>query len=395
MQRLEEPLAEPPFHCILSALHDNVAVTVLSLLDVSQRCICSATSLGLRAACLRADSQATHLRAGGIHGGEQRLSKCTILCWQRFKNLCILELLGNADDFFLQRLNGLLPALRTLNCARSESLTDAGVFSLAADAVSRSALRHVDFTFCQNTTYGATIKLRRALPSLELIRRQPAWLDAHFLTPFGGDGASSVEKHTYYADGAFNFSRREQSRGYVRFFRESDEGFLFDSLQYSNFGGVTGSPAWGQLGEFVYRPGVALRPVGDLQAFCDTSASGLDLQAPVERNVLVAQALSGLRVPPTWPPVNDDDVPLGQSVFLLRDGTRLPTGIQLEEASAREAVSMVSRMELRPLDTLMPPAFLVDEIEAFELQRESFESQHSLEMLEAMEEALHRMLGGD
>lgn len=239
-----------------------------------------------------------------------------------------------------------------------------------------STLRSIDLTFSEGTTYGATIFLRRALPGLELVRRQPATLDGCFLTPFGDN---SVERHTYYADGSFSFSRTQQSKGYVRFLKkEPDQEFLYDSMQYSDFRGVMGWPPWAR---FFYRPGVALK-----------------FAAPTEgnsvRNVLVAQMLSDIRAPEAWPPVADEKVPLGQSVYIREDGEVLPSQAPADAAQQGAAV-MVSRMEVQPLECLMPPASLVDEIEGFELQRRRFENLQRVEVLVAMEEHLHRFLQGE
>jgi len=279
------------------------------------------------------------------------------------------------------RLAGLLPNLSSMSCVSSPLLTDAGLSSLALTLGPGSALREIDLTFCYRTTYAASTKLRQELPLLNLVRRQPRCFDGQFVTPFG---RASIEAHTYFADASFDFSRQSQSRGYVRFLQEHPNGFFTDSLQYSNFGEQHGFPAFCK---YLYRPGVALKQVADL-----------DVPGPCGsvRNVLVAQALVGFRAPPEWPPVPDDDVPLGESVFVLADGTQLRHGVGMEDARDRGAVGMVSRMEVLPLESLMPPlnGRLVQEIEAFEQEMHRWASQYDAEALEQMEESLHRNFGG-
>ncbi|CAK0848551.1 unnamed protein product, partial [Prorocentrum cordatum] len=220
----------------------------------------------------------------------------------------VLDLGACASDEALARLWGRLPALEELGCVGSPGLSDAGLAHLAgpapggADAGAhgcRAALRRVDITCCPGTSYGAAVALRRRLPGLELVRRLPAWLEGRFLTPFGGDGP---EVHTYYADGAFEFTRSVQSRGYVRYLRHSDDGsFMKDSLQYSNFVGE-----WPLWAKFFYCPGVSVKYPAE------PSPGAV-------RSVLVAQALGEVEAPEAWPAVPDEGVPLGGSVMVRED----------------------------------------------------------------------------
>lgn len=358
-------------------LPDGTLDAALGLLDPASRSLCGAACATLREACARVDGRLLELlvvpedTAGGTSGLMRRLRPyCS-----RLQMLQTLDLTGHAEDRLVLAIGGLLPQLVRLCCTRSPLLTEKALESLAADS-GRQALREVDLVFCRHIGYAATIRLRRSLPSLELVRRQPAWLEGRFLTPFAGAGPK-VEMHTYYADGSFDFTRPQQSRGYVRYLQEGD-GFLYDSLQYCNFGGFEGWPPWGR---FLYRPGVALR----------ASSQG-------DRSVLVAQSLNGMRAPTEWPDVPDDEVPLGRSVLLREDGSRLAPGTRLEDAMQDGAAAMVSRMEVQRLEAPMPPAALVEEIEAFERERAAFEAQvqeaHGAQLLAALEEQLHHSLGG-
>jgi len=353
----------PPLQASGAALTEHAFNSALDVLDPNHRGACCCVSRAFRAACDHVNSHAGVLRVW---------SEVPDTFFTRFPNLCTLDLTGVADDRSLARLRGLLPRLSTLVCVECPLLTDDGLGSLASDPI-RCTLRSIDLTFSEGTSYGATIVLRRALPGLELIRRQPASFDGCFLTPFG---EGRVEIHTYYADGSFKFSRTQQSKGYVRFLKKKpNEDFFYDSLQYSDFRGVMGWPPWAQ---FFYRPGVALK-----------FATSMDGSSA--RNVLVAQLLSGIRAPEAWPPVADDKVPLGQSVYIREDGEVLLSQAP-GEAAEHGAAAMVSRMEVQQLESLMPPASLVDEIEAFELERKRFEDVQRVEVLVAMEEHLHRFL---
>ncbi|CAK0848549.1 unnamed protein product, partial [Prorocentrum cordatum] len=292
----------------------------------------------------------------------------------------VLDLGACASDEALARLWGRLPALEELGCVGSPGLSDAGLAHLAgpapggADAGAhgcRAALRRVDITCCPGTSYGAAVALRRRLPGLELVRRLPAWLEGRFLTPFGGDGP---EVHTYYADGAFEFTRSVQSRGYVRYLRHSDDGsFMKDSLQYSNFVGE-----WPLWAKFFYCPGVSVKYPAE------PSPGAV-------RSVLVAQALGEVEAPEAWPAVPDEGVPLGGSVMVREDGSHMPLGTGVSDAAAQGAVAMVSRMEVLAPERSMPPEDLVAEIEAFERERREFETQQE-HLLPFLEDHMRRLL---
>lgn len=387
-----------------SALDDS-----LELLDVISRASFGHTCRALRTASCRVDAHLLELRLvapdsahARAHGPQKPQPRQPLPPFGRLRVLQALDLTGQAQDDLLEGLAGHLPKLLRLCCARSPHLTDRGLDSLAADASgARAALREVDLTFCPGTSYGATIHLRRAQPSLQLIRRLPVWLEGRFLTPFAGAGAA-VETHTYYADGTFDFKRAQQSRGYVRYLREADvedEGFLYDSLQYCNFEGGPGWPHWAR---FLYRPGVAVRAAARDEALL---APGVDSPAAgrgqkVTQQVLVAQGLTGMWAPVEWPRVPDAAVPLGGVVLMRQDGTQFPVGTRLDETLEDDAAAMVSCMEVQPLQQTMPPDSLVMEIEDFERERLAFENRlwraaaDGAPSLFELEQQLHRILGG-
>jgi len=373
------PLLQTPDAFVgLATLPGPVMYQILGFLDFLERSLCCSVASVWKQCCVGVDQHIPLLRVTA----DSILLKKHSPCLSRLSSLRTLEISGVAEDKLVIRLAELLESLTSLVCVGSPRLTDAGLVGLSkALEPHSSALREVDLTFCHNTTYGATLRLRKELPLLELVRRQPRCFDGRFVTPFGG---STVEAHTYYADASFTFTRQSQSRGYVRFLTQHENGFYTDSLQYSNFGEQHGLPAFCK---YLYRPGVALRQCADLE---EPGPHGSI------RNVLVAQALSGFRAPGEWPPVPDEGVPLGESVFITAGGVPLPRGLGMEEARDRGATGMVSRMEVIPLEASMPPLDgpLVKEIEAFQQEMTAWASHYAPETLERMEAQLHRAFGG-
>jgi len=243
-------------------------------------------------------------------------------------------------------------------------VTDEGLITLFSSLGATSSLRYLDLTFCGQTSYGATLKLRRACPLLKTIRRVPDWFDGHVITPFG---PTSNETHTYYADGSFSYA--SGAKGYILKVREYvDKNFVAITLQFSRRRNDE-NRSWEV---FFHLPEVALRPAADM---C--------IEDSRVRNVLVAQSLLDpysdplYGEPVAWPRVLVDDLPLGHSCFFLEDGSLdddLPfasTGVDqlLREAIDQGAVGMLSRMQILPLDSDMPPSDLVRELEELELQR--------------------------
>lgn len=364
----------------IGSFPENITELVLRFLDFDECGRCTSASSALHRGCEKIFHHTEWIRV--LKGSCMEVGRGG--AYRCLPTLRTLDVSQCASDTLLHNLVGLVPKLSCLRCNSSPLLTDDGVGSLAVDPECRSNLEEIDLTFCRNTTYGGTLQLRRALPRLKLIRRQPAYLDGHFLTPFGG---STIEIHTYYADGAFDFSRREQSRGYVRHFeskecQERSDNFLKDSLQYCNFDGT--DMGWPEFARFLYRPGVAIRQgrhASDDDAFCAHS-------------VLVAQNMNGMHAPDVWPPIPDNEVPLGESIYFDESGERLASGLNMQDAIGHGAVSLISRMEVRPLECLMPPLDLVEEIAAFEQLRHAFERLLQPHGVEMMQLSLHHVLGG-
>mmetsp|Transcript_29303 Transcript_29303/g.93927 ORF Transcript_29303/g.93927 Transcript_29303/m.93927 type:complete len:280 (+) Transcript_29303:680-1519(+) len=243
-----------------------------------------------------------------------------------------------------------VPNLKRLCMAGSQLLTDAGLFELGESSERRrDTLEYIDITFCNGTTYGATLPLRRLFSNNLVIRRQPAWLDGQFRTPFG-----EGEVHTYWADGTFSFTRPHESTGYVRHLRR-EGNVLCDSLQYIDFDAPPFWPAWVK---YCYRPGVALQRVPS-----DGADDGLNAG---EHSVLVGQLLIGLLPPmglPSPPPALEVG---GQAYFDVEGNPVAPA----PDDGIPSAHLMVSRMPVMPPSEghLMPPLELIERIEAFEAE---------------------------
>ena len=244
------------------------------------------------------------------------------------------------DDSFIMVVMlqlGLFPNLQLLRIRSCEGVSDVGLDALSRSTAAAS-LRCIDISFCTNTSYKGTFCLRDRLPNLEVLRRQPEWLDGQFETPFAG-AVDEVEVHVYYADGSFSFNRRSESNGFVCQLYKWDDDFLGDKLQYNNFSIPVGWPSWAP---FCFRPGVCL-----LRLHTNES--------PSTRTILVGQYSQGLR-----PPQNrilmemaKETVPVGESRYF----DAITHDILTE---ARHNAIMISRMRIQPLTQLMPPQTLVD-----------------------------------
>jgi len=288
-------------------------------------------------------------------------------------------------------------------------------------------LRYVDLTYCDNVSYHDTLLLRGSMlaaaaaeqqqstttpnnhhPPSIIIRRQPSWMDGRFETPFANDGV-----HTYWPDGSFQYERAQASRGFllrvrriVRDDRDDSQHRVQTKVQYTNFDPPNG--AWPEWARQMYRPGVSLlwRDGDDAEIENTTTAAADDNNTdstvttkgekhsppPREKGtILVAQRTRGMHPPSDeWPKVEHWSLPIGKSVYFDRDGSRLSDDAADDDNSDRRFV-MVTRMRVRPLETLTPPAELLEQNRNFVQQ---YTGRHG-GAEHAMEENLHRMLGGE
>ena len=249
-----------------------------------------------------------------------------------------------------------LEKIRMRHC----KVTDVGLQYLSQSlSATRNNLKTVDIAFT-DTTYDGTFVLRDNIPSLQLIRRQPEWLDGQFHTPFNG------EIHTYYADGSFSFDREFQSNGFVVELYQFGENYLGDKLQYNNFEPPAGWPPWAR---FCYRPGVSLLRLKN-------------------NTVLVGQMTSGIRPPNDLELMKSaqDIVPSCQSRYFdpLTHSVSPP-----DPDLFTQTLVMVSKMRVEPLGQLMPPAELVDACRNTCMGRRTLDADN---FLITEEERLHDIL---
>ena len=283
-----------------------------------------------------------------------------------FTSLVELDLGENGSDDFLQSTARCFPSLQRLSLVASRGVTDRSLRTLTMNASYKPRLTYLDITYCHNTSYRATLPLRRAFDNGIVIRRQPEWMDGHFETPFPNDGI-----HTYWADGSFKFAR-DSIRGHILRvcrFDPSNNNHACTQLQLANFQPPS---TWAEWTRVVYRPGVSILHIED-------KSDGGD------RTLLVAQAQRGTKAPKHWPKPHHNELPIGVSTYYTRDGD------VLEEPALSDV--MVTRMRVLPLDSLMPPEDVVQVNEEF-LQREMPPEISDRRRELAFERILHAALGG-
>lgn len=278
-----------------------------------------------------------------------------------WKNLVELDMTSFATDPLLLLLKSPLTRLKMVGSDRvtnnglsrwcdeqnNPSQTSSASASLAsASSSSCHTLQYIDLTYCSKTTYAGTFPLRKTFSGL-VIRRQPEWMDGHFVTPFDNDGL-----HTYWCDGSFQFQREQQSCGHVTELYQHDQDcsdHVGDKLQYTNFVPPDGWPDWSR---YCYRPGVSLFKL-------DHHNNGNGQEE--ERSIMVGQCLFGIRPPRDYPKRQHIDlVPLHASRYFDREGNLLEEGHATELRHV-----MVSRMKVLPLEELMPPPNVVEQNWAF------------------------------
>ena len=191
------------------AVHDVWASTTHATTFATTHATARATTrAGIEDLCVEVAEdapRALHLGVGGL-----RLKPA---CWEdRFQQLCSLGSDATLAERLLPRLLHPLRGLRSLTLSHLRGLNviaartiachvpglvelDVSGSTIGSDACDAfSALRSLeslDLTFCGMVSYASVMRLRAACPKLQLIRRQPSWLDGTLITPWG-------EEHTYY-----------------------------------------------------------------------------------------------------------------------------------------------------------------------------------------------------
>jgi hypothetical protein len=268
-------------------------------------------------------------------------------------NMQCLDLGEYATDEALYLLYGYMPLLHTLLLAHNYGVTDEGLADIGADTNRCLNLKLLDITRCNGSTYSGTLPLRRQLRHPEMvIRRQPKWMDGKYATP---DGFL-----TCWADGTFEYARDFFNFGFVAMFFEWQQSHNLPSdthpdmcpygrrLQF-----VNDPPDWDAHRILTYTAGVACVPV--LTAH----------DAP--QSVVVAQSLRQLQ-PPFFAPArfNFASWPIGESRYFKTPQS--PSGVErtfIAIGSSLNADVKLTRMKVTPIDQLMPPQQVVQEIEHF------------------------------
>ncbi len=308
---------------------------------------CAAVCRALRRPAVAVESEVHHLTRPAVEG-HHHASPVRYEPGPTFANLPHLvcaDLRGArwVNSHVLAALAAHCPRLTDLNLSRCVALDQHAALALRH---SRS-LVEVDFAFCPMIRFTVAAQLRRAVPSLRVVRRLPSWLTGVFHCPWGED-------HSYWPDGSFSFTRATQSRGAVHELEEYDDGaFLKDALIY------TDGPAWLGRGP---QQGVFLRMIErDELPEAERWPKG-------DRNqVLVAQSMEHWNQLSTFPDVAAAEVPLTDSVRVSAPGM-----------DGREITAMVSRMQVDPLpDDGQPPASLQHELDNAAIDDNVFEPDQS------------------
>jgi len=325
---------------LVDALTADVFRSLLESLPLADQARLSATCRRARRHVLDAWSAVQHVvqPSHGLHSCSSSSSSISsssssssllpspspLLPLQHMVNLCDIDVSGGgASDELLTLLGRHTPRLARVSVARSPHVTHAGLQALAAGC---PLLAFVDITFCPRTDYGAVFILRgdpgpdapSFTPRPVVVRRQLPWQDGHFYCPW-----EPPEIHTYYPDGAFQFSREVESRGWVVHLEERD-GHLADRLRYTNLD----------------------LPPGFDQAYF---LPGVLLQQDRPGEVLIVQSRNNLRPPDVFP---DDDAAGTLSA--------LPVGRSTTFGPPDDPL-LVSRMRVDPLgphDQLCPDDLL-------------------------------------
>jgi hypothetical protein len=446
------PIASSKLH--LTSLPTSQLVEILEFLSLSDGRQCLMTCRNLWRQCQEVESKRGLARVQSWMDFHALIAMIPNL----YRNYHLMELtLGRyaTDELFMklfvstnpEEAHDNVPSLQRISCVGSDQLTDVGLLFIAPrheghegeELSSRNQttnpasmwppqqqnLQYIDITFCPNTTYKATLELRRRLrrrrqdqqqqhapqqPTL-VIRRQPEWMDGCFETPFANDGL-----HTYWADGSFSYERQAQSQGYIQRIhswkrrsgiltdhfsdsnvgnqhgyiqKEQDIHHVRTKLQFSNFEAPAHWPPWTK---YIYRPGVSLLYLPEQQQDNDSNEGG--------RSILVSQMVRGLYPPPDWPKPCHQSLPIGVTRYFDRLGQMLPDDENNNDNNDNTEPDvirrwfMVTRMRVRPLLTLMPPDELVQSIgEFFNAAADGILTDDRANR--SLEHFLHLQLGGD
>jgi len=195
------------------------------------------------------------------------------------------------------------------------------------------------------------------------------------MTPFVEDGTK--ETHTYWADGAFSFTRSKESRGFVQQLQEGESNVIREALQYINY---DSEGEWPSFAEYCYRPGVAVLREDGLSGDGDGFSP----------SIYVWEACDGIRAPSQFTPNAAARLNLApvQMAVVRRDGSRVPGADPDDE---HPGCLVLSHMAARPHPegAEMPPEHLTNSIARYIIRNQD----RTIDEI-AAEKLLHRELKG-
>ncbi|KAL3904701.1 MAG: hypothetical protein SGPRY_011189, partial [Prymnesium sp.] len=132
----------------------------------------------LRLACTAVNQSTLGLYAGA----NTAIGLNTVHSLRLLPNLCTLQLRKlPLSDEFVAAVAKSCPKLTTLDFSGCSKLSDFGISYLCQ----LNRLESLDVTYCGLVSYSSVVLLRDRFPNILEIRRQPAWLDGLFQTPWG------------------------------------------------------------------------------------------------------------------------------------------------------------------------------------------------------------------
>jgi len=315
------------------------------------------------------------------------------------QKLCTLRLPGSPDrsshlvDDHLAILGEQLPSLEVLDLQGQPQLTNRGVRQLASGCLGQS-LTELDLTYCPLLGYAVVLHMRSHCARLRLVRRLPRWMVGWATTPNG-------ERHTYYADGSFQFSRDTESTGWVAQCRpsvdEPEDCWETRLVYVDDPEGLWGPQAHnGRVGVLVRRvhatgdasdertaaaPAAAREKAADAATLDAATADTVTAHAgPVD--VCIVQSLRVPEPPPAFPQLPETSLPACGATRTFR---KVDGGV------------MCSRLRIIPLLPAepSPPAELTAKLvafcEQFATQRREFERRALKSMLAPRQTGDERM----
>lgn len=147
----------------------------------------------LRAVCREADEQLLRLSTPMLPSMLDCVACSHLRNLPRLRELRLRAL--PITDKVLSKIAMYCPILQVLDFVGCRKITNTGMCYL----IGLPHIQSLDITFCELVTYSSVVFLRNSCPQLREIRRQPAWLDGLFETPWGEVGHPTMSKPHHLA----------------------------------------------------------------------------------------------------------------------------------------------------------------------------------------------------